>query len=58
MASGGAAARSRASSGPVPDDPQRAARAAVGVEHEIDALVGGERGDDEVVAARARRRPG
>ena len=50
-ASGGARARSRASSGPVPDDPERPARAAVGVEHELEALVGGEGGDDEVVGS-------
>ena len=52
-ASGGARARSRASSGPVPDDPQGPAGAAVGVEHQLEALVGGEGGDDEVVGAGA-----
>ncbi len=39
--------------GPGADDPQRPARAAVGVEDEIEALVGGEGGDDEVVGAGA-----
>ncbi len=38
---------------PGSDDPHRPARAAVGVEDELEALVGGEGGDDEVVGAGA-----
>ena len=49
--SGGASARSRASSGPLPTILQRPAGAAVGLEHQLDPLVGREGRDHEVVGA-------